>query len=204
MYEHFTDGARLAMQNANQEALRLNHQYIGTEHILLGLVNQCSSVVAAVLRVFNLDPKKIHLEIEKVVYAGPDMVAACKLPQTPRAKKVIEYAMVAARHLNHNYIGAEHLLLGLMGEKEGIAAQILTQLGLTQEKTEEALLCVLTAEEQLQQLQEGLYFLQPVSMSVGSKDISQSALRRRLNELLDRSGDIVHIIVKVGPKPKET
>ena len=109
MYERFTDRARKVMQLANQEAQRFNHEYIGTEHILLGLVKEGSGVAANVLKNLDVDLRKIRIEVEKIVQSGPDMVTMGKLPQTPRAKKVIEYAMEEARNLNHNYVGTEHL-----------------------------------------------------------------------------------------------
>ena len=91
MYERFTDRARKVMQLANQEAQRFNHEYIGTEHILLGLVKEGSGVAANVLKNLDIDLRKIRLEVEKIVQSGPDMVTMGKLPQTPRAKKVIDY-----------------------------------------------------------------------------------------------------------------
>jgi ATP-dependent Clp protease ATP-binding subunit ClpC len=130
MYERFTDRSRNVMQLASQEAQRFNHEYIGTEHILLGLVKEGSGVAANVLKNLDIDLRKIRIEVEKIVLAGPDMVTMGKLPQTPRAKKVIEYALEEARNLNHDYIGTEHLLLGLIREQEGVAAQVLMNLGL--------------------------------------------------------------------------
>ncbi|APZ90792.1 ATP-dependent Clp protease ATP-binding subunit [Fuerstiella marisgermanici] len=130
MYERFTDRARKVMQLANQEAQRFNHEYIGTEHVLLGLVKEGSGVAANVLKNLDVDLRKIRIEVEKIVQTGPDMVTMGKLPQTPRAKKVIEYAMEEARNLNHNYVGTEHLLLGLLREQEGVAAQVLMNLGM--------------------------------------------------------------------------
>lgn len=109
MYERFTDRARKVMQLANQEAQRFNHEYIGTEHILLGLVKEGSGVAANVLKNLDVDLRKIRLEVEKLVQSGPEMVTMGKLPQTPRAKKVIEYSMEEARNLNHNYVGTEHI-----------------------------------------------------------------------------------------------
>ena len=97
MYERFTDRARKVMQLANQEAQRFNHEYIGTEHILLGLIKEGSGVAANVLKNLEVDLRKIRLEVEKLVQSGPDMVTMGKLPQTPRAKKVIEYSMEEAR-----------------------------------------------------------------------------------------------------------
>src|SRR5229473_1798964 len=143
MYERFTDRARKVMQLANQEAQRFNHEYIGTEHILLGLVKEGSGVAANVLKNLDIDLRKIRLEVEKIVQSGPDMVTMGKLPQTPRAKKVIEYSIEEARNLNHNYVGTEHLLLGLLREQEGVAAQVLLNLGLKLDDVREVVLKLL-------------------------------------------------------------
>ena len=143
MYERFTDRARKVMQLANQEAQRFNHEYIGTEHILLGLVKEGSGVAANVLKNLDVDLRKIRLEVEKLVQSGPEMVTMGKLPQTPRTKKVIEYSMEEARNLNHNYVGTEHVLLGLLREQEGVAAQVLMNLGLKLEEVREEVLNLL-------------------------------------------------------------
>ncbi|MCC6682239.1 MAG: ATP-dependent Clp protease ATP-binding subunit [Phycisphaeraceae bacterium] len=145
MFERFTDRARKVMALANQEAQRFNHEYIGTEHILLGLVKEGSGVGANVLKNLDVDLRKVRLEVEKLVKSGPDMVTMGKLPQTPRAKKVIEYAIEEARNLNHNYVGTEHLLLGLLREHEGVAAQVLMNLGLKLEEVREEVLNLLGA-----------------------------------------------------------
>src|SRR4051794_34526249 len=107
MYERFTDRARKVMQLASQEAQRFNHEYIGTEHILLGLVKEGSGVAANVLKNLDVDLRKVRLEVEKIAQTGPggDQVFLGKLPHTPRVKKVIEYSADEARNLNHNYVG---------------------------------------------------------------------------------------------------
>jgi ATP-dependent Clp protease ATP-binding subunit ClpC len=133
------------MALANQEAQRFNHEYIGTEHILLGLVKEGSGVGANVLKNLDIDLRKVRLEVEKLVKSGPEMVTMGKLPQTPRAKKVIEYAIEEARNLNHNYVGTEHLLLGLLREHDGVAAQVLMNLGLKLEEVREEVLNLLGA-----------------------------------------------------------
>jgi len=145
MYERFTDRARKVMQLANQEAQRFNHEYIGTEHILLGLVKEGSGVAANVLKNLDIDLRKIRLEVEKIVQHGPggDQVVMGRLPHTPRAKKVIEYSVEEARNLSHNYVGTEHLLLGLLREQEGVAAQVLMNLGLKLEDVREEVLNLL-------------------------------------------------------------
>ncbi len=129
MYERFTDRARKVIQLANQEAQRFNHEYIGTEHILLGLVKEGAGVAANVLKNLNVDLRRVRLEVEKIVQSGPDMVTMGKRPQTPRAKKVIEYAVEESRALGHDYVGTEHLLLGLLREQLGVGAQVLMNLG---------------------------------------------------------------------------
>lgn len=145
MFERFTDRARKVMALANQEAQRFNHEYIGTEHILLGLVKEGSGVGANVLKNLGVDLRKVRLEVEKLVKSGPEMVTMGKLPQTPRAKRVIEYAIEEARQLNHNYVGTEHLLLGLLREQDGVAAQVLMNLGLKLDDVREEVLNLLGA-----------------------------------------------------------
>ena len=131
------------MQLANQEAQRFNHEYIGTEHMLLGLVKEGNGVAANVLKNLGVDLRKIRLEVEKLVQSGPEMVTIGKLPQTPRAKKVIEYSMEEARNLAHSFVGTEHILLGLLREQEGVAAQVLMNLGLKLEEVREEVLNLL-------------------------------------------------------------
>src|SRR5712691_11612900 len=120
MYERFTDRARKVMQLANQEAQRFNHEYIGTEHVLLGLVKEGGGVAANVLKDLDIDLRKIRLEVDKIVQSGPDTVTMGKLPQTPHAKKVVDFAIEEARNMNHNYVGTEHLLLGLLRAEQGV------------------------------------------------------------------------------------
>ena len=129
-YARWTDRARKVMQLANQEAQRLNHEYIGTEHILLGLIKEGAGVAAKVLNNLDIDLRKIRLEVEKIVQSGPDIVTMGKLPQTPLAKRAIEYSIEEARNLNHPYIGTQHLMLGLLRAEEGVAAQVLMNRGL--------------------------------------------------------------------------
>src|SRR5216683_2613992 len=143
MLERFTDRARKVMQLANLEALRFNHECIDTEHILLGLAKVGSCVAATVLKNLEIDLLKLRLEVEKIVGSRPDARMMGILPQTPRAKKVIEYSIEEARFFNHNYVGTEHLLLGLLREGEGVAAQVLMNLGLKLEDIREEVLNLL-------------------------------------------------------------
>jgi ATP-dependent Clp protease ATP-binding subunit ClpC len=115
---------------ANEEARHLHHEYIGTEHILLGLVKEGAGVAANVLKNLGVDAQRVRQEVEKRIADGRGEVTKGILPQTPRAKKAIEYAMEESRNLNHNYLGTEHLLLGLLRAREGVAAQVLMNCGL--------------------------------------------------------------------------
>ncbi len=146
MFDRFTDRARKVMGLARQEAQRLNHEFIGTEHILLGLVQEGSGVAANVLKNLDVDLKKIRTEVERLVKAGPNMVTLGQLPFTPRAKKVLELALEEASSLGHNYIGTEHILLGLIKEKDGKAAKVLTNLNVKLETVREEVLDFLGAE----------------------------------------------------------
>lgn len=130
MFERFTDRARKVMALANQEAQRFNHEYIGTEHILLGLAKEGSGIGANVLKNLGVDLCKVRLEVEKLVRSAPDMVTMGRLPHTTRAKVVIENAISEARNMNNNWVGTEHLLLGLLLEPDGVACQVLMNLGL--------------------------------------------------------------------------
>lgn len=132
MFERFANRAREVMSLANQEAQRFNHKFIGTEHILLGLFKEGSGRAAAILKHFDVDIHKLCLEVEKLVKTrnGPDKLTAGKLPQTPGAKKVIEYAIEECRSIKHSNVGTEHILLGLLSVTEEVAAQVLINLGL--------------------------------------------------------------------------
>ena len=146
MFDRFTDRARKVMNLGRQEAQRLNHDYIGTEHILLGLVQEGSGVAANVLRNLDIDLKKIRLELEKFVKSGSPTMTVGQLPFTPRAKRVLELSAEEANNLNHNYIGTEHLLLGLLREQEGYAARVLLSLGVKLEDVREEVMEILGAD----------------------------------------------------------
>jgi ATP-dependent Clp protease ATP-binding subunit ClpC len=213
MYERFTDRARKVMQLANQEAQRFNHEYIGTEHILLGLVKEGSGVAANVLKNLDVDLRKIRLEVEKIVQSGPDMVTMGKLPQTPRAKKVIEYAIEEARQLNHNYVGTEHLLLGLLREQEGVAAQVLMNLGLKLDEVREEVLNLLghgTSESGGEaerggsgggQQTKGAKSKTPALDSFG-RDLTELARQGKLDPVVGRANEIERVIQVLSRRMK--
>ncbi|HCP12150.1 MAG TPA: NDP-hexose 4-ketoreductase, partial [Planctomycetaceae bacterium] len=206
MYERFTDRARKVMQLANQEAQRFNHEYIGTEHILLGLVKEGSGVAANVLKNLDVDLRKIRIEVEKIVQTGPDMVTMGKLPQTPRAKKVIEYAMDEARNLNHNYVGTEHLLLGLLREQEGVAAQVLMNLGLKLEDVRDEVLNLLghgmeSAEPGAEERggsgatqQKGASRSKTPALDSFGRDLTELARQKKLDPVIGREREIERVV----------
>jgi ATP-dependent Clp protease ATP-binding subunit ClpC len=125
MHMQFSDPARLAMQRAQEEARLFRHEYVGTEHLLLGVVNNESGVALDILRDLGVEPQRLAQEVQKIVQSGRDPVTAEKLTLTPRAKNVVRYAMEEASGLDHDYVGTPHLLLGLLREFEGVGAQIL-------------------------------------------------------------------------------
>ncbi len=128
MWEPFTERARRSIVLAQEEAQRLGNNYIGTEHILLGIISEGESLAAKVLETLGVNLAKVRQEVEAIVGRGGQTVQQ-EMVFTPRAKRVIELAFEEARQLNHNYIGTEHLLLGLIREGEGVAARVLTNLG---------------------------------------------------------------------------
>jgi ATP-dependent Clp protease ATP-binding subunit ClpC len=203
MFERFTDRARKVMALANQEAQRFNHEYIGTEHILLGLVKEGSGVGANVLKNLDVDIKKLRLEIEKLVKSGPDMVTMGKLPQTPKAKKVIEYAIEEARALNHNYVGTEHILLGLLRESEGIAAQVLMNLGLKLEDVRQEVLNLLGAGVDTSYQNMGMKMTPSPGQKGKSKtpaldsfgrDLTELAAKDELDPVIGRTDEIERLV----------
>ena len=132
--EKFSERARRALTSAQEEARDHNHSYIGTEHILLGLICEEGGMAIKILTYLGTSPDKIHSAVEFIIGHGKESSIG-KVGLTPRAKRVIELAIDEARHLGHNYIGTEHLLLGLMHEGEGVAASVLDSFGITLEQT---------------------------------------------------------------------
>jgi ATP-dependent Clp protease ATP-binding subunit ClpC len=150
MSNRFTERAQRVILIAQEEAKRLNHDYVGTEHILLGLIALGEGVAAQVLANLGVDLRRVRSEIEKIVGTGDNVMLLGEIPFTPRAKKVLEYAVEEAQHMGHSYVGTEHLLLGLIREEEGVAARVLENLGLRLDVVREEVLNLL-GEGQAQQ-----------------------------------------------------
>jgi ATP-dependent Clp protease ATP-binding subunit ClpC len=145
-FEKFTERARKVLRLAQEEAQRLKHDYIGTEHLLLGIIREGEGVAAKVLRNLGVNLDNARSSVESVLGRGNRVVTG-ELGLTPRAKKVIELAVDEARHLHHHYIGTEHLLLGLVREGHGIAAGVLENLGVSLEKVRTQTIQVLSKPE---------------------------------------------------------
>jgi ATP-dependent Clp protease ATP-binding subunit ClpA len=128
MFERFTDRARRSLFLSQEEARRLNHNYVGTEHLLLGLVSEGQGVAAKALESLGISLEAVRAQVEEIIGQG-QWAPTGHIPFTPRAKKVLELSLREATQLGHNYIGTEHLLLGLIREGEGVAAQVLVKLG---------------------------------------------------------------------------
>src|SRR5579883_1519332 len=143
MSNRFTERAQRVILIAQEEAKRLNHDYVGTEHILLGLIALGEGVAAQVLANLGVDLRRVRSEIEKIVGTGDNVMLLGEIPFTPRAKKVLEYAVEEAQHMGHSYVGTEHLLLGLIREEEGVAARVLENLGLRLDVVREEVLNLL-------------------------------------------------------------
>lgn len=133
MFERFTDRARKVMALANQESQMLKHEYVAPEHLLLGLVKEGGGVGATALKNLGINLQAVRAKVEELVPPGPNPVTYSKLPQTPNAKKVIEETINAARDLNHNYVGTEHILMGILRTEANIAVGVLESMGLTKE-----------------------------------------------------------------------
>src|SRR4051794_10977395 len=131
MFERFTDRARRVVVLAQEEARMLEHSYIGTEHLLLGLISEGSGVGAKALESLGVELARVRDAVEAIVGKGGAEVPAGHIPFTPRAKRVMELSLREALQLGHNYIGTEHILLGLLREQEGVGAQVLVRAGLT-------------------------------------------------------------------------
>ncbi|HPN64713.1 MAG TPA: Clp protease N-terminal domain-containing protein, partial [Candidatus Goldiibacteriota bacterium] len=124
MFDKFTDRARKVVAFAKEEAQRLGHDYVGTEHILLGIIKDGGGMAAAVMETLNIDLEKLKLEIEeKIVYSASSTMLAGEIPFTPVSKRAFQYAAEESQLMGHNYIGTEHMLLGLLKEEDGLASR---------------------------------------------------------------------------------
>ena len=137
---NFTPRAQQVLALARKEADRFNHNYVGTEHLLLGLIKLGQGVAVNVLLKMGLDLETVRMEVEKQVGAGPDQKMIGNIPYTPRVKRVLSLAAEEAKALNHTYVGTEHVLLGLLREGDGVAARVLKNMNVNIDKTRQEIL----------------------------------------------------------------
>ena len=149
MFERFTDRARRVVVLAQEEARHLDHDYIGTEHILLGLIHEREGVAARALTALDISLEAVRAQVEEIVGRGSDAPGG-HIPFTPRAKKVLELSLREAMALGHNYIGTEHILLGLIREGEGVAAQVLVKEGGSLDRVRQAVVQLLAGTSGLE------------------------------------------------------
>jgi len=201
MFNRFTERARKVIILAKEEARRFNHDYIGTEHILLGLIREGEGVASAVLQKMGVSLENIRLEIEKLVQPGPTTQIIGDIPFTPRAKKALELAAEEARSLGHNYIGTEHLLLGLIREGEGIASQVLLNLGLdlntVRNEVMELLGSSLPGFGQNQQTKT-----KTPALDAFGRDLTALAKENKLDPVIDRTQEIERVIQILSRRTK--
>ncbi|HOJ84713.1 MAG TPA: Clp protease N-terminal domain-containing protein, partial [Bacillota bacterium] len=146
MFNRFTERAQQVLVLAQEEAKRLSHNFIGTEHLLLGLVREGSGIAARALQNMNVDLNRVRSEVERITPKG-DKLFFQGITYTPRAKRVVELSIEESQNLGHNYVGTEHILLGLLREGEGIAAQVLTNLGIDLKRARKEVIQLLGGEE---------------------------------------------------------
>ncbi|MCG2713615.1 MAG: ATP-dependent Clp protease ATP-binding subunit [Candidatus Omnitrophica bacterium] len=203
MFNRFTERARKVIILAKEEARRFNHDYIGTEHILLGLIREGEGVAAAVLQKLGVSLENIRLEVEKLVQPGPTTQIIGDIPFTPRAKKALELAAEEARSLGHNYIGTEHLLLGLIREGEGISSQVLLNLGMdlnsVRNEVMELLGSALPGANQ-GTTQQGK--TKTPALDAFGRDLTALARENKLDPVIDRTAEIERVIQVLSRRTK--
>ncbi|HNV85590.1 MAG TPA: ATP-dependent Clp protease ATP-binding subunit [Candidatus Omnitrophota bacterium] len=208
MFDRFTERARKVIILAKEEAKRFNHDYIGTEHILLGLIKEGESVAAAVLQNLGLSLDTIRLEVEKLVQFGPSTIVSGDIPFTPKAKKVIELAMDEARRLGHNYIGTEHLLLGLIKEGEGVASHVLMNLGLNLNKVRSEVIKLLGASTPQSPMASagggtgGKQRTKTPALDSFGRDLSRLARDGKLDPVIGRENEIERVVQILARRTK--
>ena len=203
MFNRFTERARKVIILAKEEARRFNHDYIGTEHILLGLIREGEGVAAAVLQKLDVSLENIRIEIEKLVQPGPTTQIIGDIPFTPRAKKALELAAEEARSLGHNYIGTEHLLLGLIREGEGIASQVLLNLGMDLNSVRNEVMGLLgSALPGANQGGAQAAKTKTPALDAFGRDLTALARENKLDPVVDRTREIERVIQVLSRRTK--
>ncbi len=202
MQDRFTDRVRKVIYFARDEANRLQHDYIGTEHLLLGIVREGEGIAAKVLSKLDLDFEQIQQAVENMVKSSGGTLTIGEIPFTPRAKRVLELAIEEARLLGHNYVGTEHLLLGLIREGEGVAAQVLTELGVDRKRVREEVLKLLGPSTTAKTRKAKKDKSETPNLDQFGRDLIQMAREGKLDPIIGRETEIERVIQVLSRRKK--
>ena len=200
MFERFTEKAIKVIMLAQEEARRLGHNFVGTEQILLGLIGEGTGIGPKVLKAMGVNLKDARVEVEKIIGRGSGFVAV-EIPFTPRAKRVLELSLEEARQLGHNYIGTEHLLLGLIREGEGVAARVLENLGVDLSKVKSQIIRSLGDNTEVSSSNNATRSKTPTLDEFGT-NLTQKAIEGRLDPVVGRAKEIERVIQILGRRTK--
>ncbi|MFN7897832.1 MAG: ATP-dependent Clp protease ATP-binding subunit [Cyanobacteriota bacterium] len=201
MFERFTEKAIKVIMLAQEEARRLGHNFVGTEQILLGLIGEGTGVAAKVLKSMGVNLKDARVEVEKIIGRGSGFVAV-EIPFTPRAKRVLELSLEEARQLGHNYIGTEHLLLGLIREGEGVAARVLENLGVDLAKVRTQVIRMLGETAEVASGGGGKGSTKTPTLDEFGSNLTQMAAESKLDPVVGRQNEIERVIQILGRRTK--
>jgi ATP-dependent Clp protease ATP-binding subunit ClpC len=194
MFGRFTERAQKVLVLAQDEAKRFNHSFVGTEHILLGLVREGEGIAAKVLLSLGVELDSIRSEVEKLIGKGDQRPVNQGVNYTPRAKKVIELAIEEGQNLGHNYVGTEHLLLGLIREGEGIAAQVLVNLGADLQRARKSVLDLLGSSDEPLPAETGKTMPSTPTVDQFGRDLTRLAREGKLDPVIGRELEIERVI----------
>jgi ATP-dependent Clp protease ATP-binding subunit ClpC len=203
MHDKFTERVRKVIYLAREEAARLQHDYIGTEHLLLGVIREGEGIAATVLNNLGLDLDRIRQEVENMVSASGGTMTIGEIPFTPRAKRVLELAVEEARSLGHNYVGTEHLLLGLIREGEGVAAKVLLELGVDRKRVREETLKLLGGTPSSSATTErGEERAETPALNQFGRDLTALAREGKLDPVIGREKEIERVVQVLSRRKK--
>ena len=203
MHDKFTERVRKVIYLAREEAARLQHDYIGTEHLLLGVIREGEGIAATVLNNLGLDLDRIRQEVENMVSASGGTMTIGEIPFTPRAKRVLELAVEEARSLGHNYVGTEHLLLGLIREGEGVAAKVLLELGVDRKRVREETLKLLGGTPSSSSTTErGEERAETPALNQFGRDLTALAREGKLDPVIGREKEIERVVQVLSRRKK--
>ncbi|MEE9269344.1 MAG: ATP-dependent Clp protease ATP-binding subunit [Candidatus Krumholzibacteria bacterium] len=202
MHDRFTDRVRRVIYYARDEASRLQHDYIGTEHLLLGIVREGEGIAAKVLSKLDLDFEQIQQAVESMVKSSGGTLTIGEIPFTPRAKRVLELAIEEARLLGHNYVGTEHLLLGLIREGEGVAAQVLAELGVDRKRVREEVLKLLGPSATMKARKTKKERSETPNLDQFGRDLTQLARENKIDPIIGREAETERVIQVLSRRKK--